>query len=123
MNLQGVNIIIAFCFNTNLLLCNFAARFISRDQNSTILTEIKDYGQKKNDKKNKYNIVCFTSSKGKHRTKLKENINPSKVNEICYVLRNPSVVKRKAIGQEINGYKITNKKDKALVKFITRKKN
>ena len=52
MNLQGVNIIIAFCFNTNLLLCNFAARFISRDQNSTILTEIKDYGQKKNDKKN-----------------------------------------------------------------------
>ncbi len=78
---------------------------------------------KKNDKKNKYNIVCFTSSKGKHRTKLKENINPSKVNEICYVLRNPSVVKRKAIGQEINGYKITNKKDKALVKFITRKKN
>ena len=47
MNLQGVNIIIAFCFNTNLLLCNFAARFISRDQNSTILTEIKDYGQKR----------------------------------------------------------------------------
>ena len=39
-------------FYTDLLLCNFAARFISRDQDSTVLTEIKDYGQKKNDKKN-----------------------------------------------------------------------
>lgn len=80
------------------------------------------YVYKKNDKKNKYNIVCFTSSAGKSRSKLNRNINP-KVNDDCYVLNNPRIVKRKSLSNDLNGYKVTNYRDKAKIKYIARKKS
>ena len=75
------------------------------------------YVYKKNDKKNRYNIVCFTSSKGKGRKKLDKNINPSSTDE-CYVLNTPQVVKRKSFGYELVGYKITDYRDKVRIKNI-----
>lgn len=79
------------------------------------------YIYKKNDKKNKYNIVCFTSSKGKGRVKLNKNINPN-CSDDCYVLRTPQIAKRKSFGDELVGYKITDSRDKYVVQFIQRKK-
>ena len=76
---------------------------------------------KKNDKKNKYNIVCFTSKKGKGRAKLNKNINP-KSTEPCYVWKTPRISKRKSFGSELAGYKVTDKQDKALITSIKRKK-
>lgn len=49
------------------------------------------YVYKKNSKKNKYNIVSFTSSNGKGRKKLNKNINP-KSYDSCYVLNTPQIV-------------------------------
>ena len=46
----------------------------------------------KNTKKNRYWIVRFTSSPGRHRTKLRHQINPKKEGE-SYVINNPSVEK------------------------------
>ena len=79
------------------------------------------YIYKKNDKKNKYNIVCFTSQDGKGRSKLNKNINP-KSTEKCYVWRTPRVAKRKSFEGELIGYKVTDKRDKALINYIKRKK-
>lgn len=79
------------------------------------------YIYKKNDKKNRYNIVCFTSSKGKGRKKLNKNINPHS-NDDCYVLKTPQVSKRKSFGKELPGYKVTDKRDKALIRSIKNKK-
>ncbi len=79
------------------------------------------YVYKKNDKKNKYHVVCFTKSKGKHRTKLNENINPNS-NADCYVLRSPKISKRKQFGNELYGFKVKNVKDKATIKYISNKK-
>lgn len=79
------------------------------------------YVYKKDDKKNKYNIVCFTSSKGRRRKKLNKNINPNS-NDDCYVLNNPQIVKRKSFTHELVGYKVTNHQDKARIKYIANKK-
>lgn len=79
------------------------------------------YVYKKNDKKNRYNIVQFTSSEGKRRTKLNFNINPNS-NKDCYVLNSPQIVKRKSLTSELVGYKVINPKDKARIKYIANKK-
>lgn len=79
------------------------------------------YVYKKNDKNNRYNVVCFTTSNGKHRKVLNVNINPKSTDK-CYVLNSPQIVKRKSFGKELNGYKVTNKKDKAIIKYISNKK-
>ena len=79
------------------------------------------YIYKKNDKKNKYNIVCFTSQDGRGRSKLNKNINP-RSDEPCYVWRTPRTSKRQAFGKELNGFKVTDKQDKALITYIKRKK-
>lgn len=79
------------------------------------------YVYKKNDKNNRYNIVTFTSSKGKKRTKLNKNINPNSDKD-CYVLNNPQIVKRKSFGRELIGYKVTDPRDKYIIKKIASKK-
>lgn len=79
------------------------------------------YIYKKNDKKNKYNIVCFTSSKGKGRTKLNKNIDPNSSHD-CYALNTPQISKRKSFGNELVGYKVTDYRDKYIIKSIKRKK-
>lgn len=79
------------------------------------------YIYKKNDKKNKYNIVCFTSSPGKKRIKLNKNINPNSSND-CYVLNNPKISKRSKFHTELIGYKVTNSHDKDIIKKIQKKK-
>lgn len=79
------------------------------------------YVYKKNDKTNKYNIVCFTSSYGKRRTKLYKNINPYSNNN-CYVLNTPRITKRKYFGDELYGYKVTDYRDKARIRYIANKK-
>lgn len=79
------------------------------------------YIYKKNDKKNRYNIVCFTSSKGKGRIKLNKNINPNSSKD-CYVLKSPRISKRKSFGDELIGYKVTDERDKYIIKNIKRKK-
>ena len=79
------------------------------------------YIYKKNDKKNRYNIVCFTSSEGKGRIKLNRNIDPNS-SEDCYVHRTPRIVKRKSFGNELLGYKVTDKRDRAIIAFVKRKK-
>ena len=79
------------------------------------------YVYKKNDKNNRYNIVTFTSSKGKNRIKLNKNINPNS-NKDCYVLKNPRIVKRKSFGRELVGYKVTDPRDKYIIKKIASKK-
>lgn len=88
---------------------------------SSIKKKHPSYVYKKNDKKNRYNIVCFTSSVGKSRTKLRKNINP-KSNDDCYVLNSPRIVKRKSLSDELVGYKVTDYKDKARIKYIANKK-
>lgn len=79
------------------------------------------YVYKKNYKKNRYNIVCFTSSNGKRRKKLNKNINPNS-NDDCYVLNTPRIVKRKSFGDELVGYKVTDYQDKGRIKYIADKK-
>lgn len=79
------------------------------------------YVYKKNDKKNQYNIICFTSSSGKGRKKLNRNINPNS-HEVCYVLNNPRIVKRKSFSNELIGYKVMDYQDKAILKYIANKK-
>lgn len=74
------------------------------------------YVYKKNDKKNRYNIVCFTSSNGKRRKKLNKNINPNS-NDDCYVLNTPRIAKRKSFGDELLGYKVTDYQDKGRIKY------
>ncbi len=89
---------------------------------SSIYHNHPSYVYKKNDKHNKYNIVCFTSSNGKHRTKLNQNINPNS-NDDCYVLNSPRIVKRVSFGSELKGYKVKNPIDKLRIKIISRKKS
>ena len=76
---------------------------------------------KKREKKNKYYVICFTSSPGRGRTKLNKNINPNS-NDACYALRTPQISKRKSFGSELLGYKITDKFDKTRIKYIKNKK-
>ena len=75
----------------------------------------------KNDNKNHYKLVCFTTSQGSHRTRLNKNINPSS-NNPCYVLNSPTIAKRNSLVYELNGYKVIDKRDKAIVKKIKKKK-
>ncbi len=79
------------------------------------------YIYKKNDRKNRYHIVCFTSSYGKRRRKLNRNINPNS-NKDCYVLISPQIVRRKSLGDELVGYKVTDYRDKGIIKYIADKK-
>ncbi len=79
------------------------------------------YVYKKNDKKNRYNIVCFTSSKGPRRIKLNKNID-SKSNKDCYVLKNPRYAKRESFGKEIISCKVKDVEDKARIRAISKKK-
>ena len=79
------------------------------------------YVYKKNDKKNRYNIVCFTSSNARDRIKLNKNINPNS-NKDCYVLKTPQLVKRNSLGEEIIGCKVKDTEDKARIKTILKKK-
>lgn len=79
------------------------------------------YVYKKNDKKNRYNIVHFTTSAGKSRTKLNVNINP-KSSKDCYVLNSPQIVKRKSLTSELVDYKVIDLRDKARIKYIANKK-
>ncbi len=76
---------------------------------------------KKNDKKNRYYVVVFTSSDGPKRKVLKHSIEPEKI-EKSYVHNTPKVVKRKDLGRnELKGLKI-NKEDKKTIEIIKRKK-
>lgn len=47
---------------------------------------------RKNTKKNKYWVVRFTSSPGRHRTKLKHQIDPNR-NDDSYVINSPIIEK------------------------------
>lgn len=76
---------------------------------------------KKNDDKNLYYIVCFTSSKGRGRRKLFENTHPTS-NEECYVLNNPRCAKRKSFGSQLPSFRVCNKRDKITIKRIQKKK-
>lgn len=79
------------------------------------------YVYKKNDKKNRYNIVCFTSTKGSNRIKLNKNIDPQS-NKECYVLKYPQCVKRSSFKKEIIGCKVKDVEDKARIRAISKKK-
>ena len=59
------------------------------------------YIYKKNDKKNRYNIICFTSSEGKGRKKSNKNINQNSKDDY-YVLNAPQIAKRKSFGNELD---------------------
>ena len=67
-----------------------------------------------------YHIVCFTTSDGKGRIKLKHDINP-RTNKEVYVLDKPKVVKRNSLSFRFKGYRV-HKDDKPLVESIKRKK-
>ena len=76
---------------------------------------------KKNDKKNKYYVVVFTSSDGPKRQVLKHSIEPGKI-ETSYAQNTPKIVKRKDLGRnELKGLKIS-KEDKKIIETIKRKK-
>ena len=76
---------------------------------------------KKNDKKNKYCVIVFTSSDGPKRKRLKHSIQPEKI-KTSYVHNSPVIAKRKDLGRKpLDGIKI-DKEDKATIKVIKRKK-
>ena len=75
----------------------------------------------KNDKRNIYYVVVFTSSPGPKRIKLRHSIEPIKV-KVSFVHVNPSKSKRRDLGsRELKGLKI-HKDDKPTIKFIEKKK-
>lgn len=90
-------------------------------RDSSVKGRHPSYIYKKNDRRNKYNIVCFTSSKGKRRIKLNKNINPNSSDD-CYVLNSPQISKRRGFGNELVGYKVTDPQDKAIIKTIQNKR-
>ena len=76
---------------------------------------------KKNDKKNFYYAVVFTSSPGPKRTHLRHSIEPTKV-KVSYVHNSPSKGTRRDFGSKpLKGLKI-NREDKPLIKYIQKKK-
>ena len=76
---------------------------------------------KKNDNKNLYFIVIFTSSPGPKRKRLKHSIEPSKVKK-SFVHKMPKIATRRDLGTKVlTGIKI-NKEDKPLIKSIEKKK-
>ena len=69
---------------------------------------------KKNDRKNKYYIIVFTSSNGPKRKKLSHSIEPSKI-LVSYIHNTPKIVKRKDLGKnQLKGLKV-DKEDKAII--------
>ena len=76
---------------------------------------------KKNDKKNLYFVIIFTSSDGPKRKKLKHSIEPIKI-KTSFVHNTPKASKRRELGSSpIVGLTI-DKEDKPLIEFIKRKK-
>ena len=76
---------------------------------------------RKNDHKNKYYVLIFTSSKGSKRFKLKHSIESSKVKD-SYIHKNPVVCKRRDLSSKcLIGIKI-HQDDKNLIKLIKRKR-
>ncbi len=76
---------------------------------------------KKNDKKNVYFVIVFTSSPGPKRQRLKHSIEPIKI-KVSFVHNTPKVGKRREFGKTpMVGLKI-NKEDKPLIESIKRKK-
>ena len=76
---------------------------------------------KKNDRKNKYYVVVFTSSPGSKRIELKHSIEPIKVNT-SFVHNSPRISKRRDLGSRpLKGMGI-HKEDKPLIKTIEKKK-
>ena len=70
---------------------------------------------KKNDRKNKYQIIVFTSSPGPKRKALKHSIEPIKVKK-SYVHNTPKIVKRRELSSfPMSGLKI-DKEDKATIR-------
>ena len=76
---------------------------------------------KKNDKKNEYYIVVFTSSNGPKRKKLKHSIEPEKI-KTSFVHNSPVVAKRKDLGRKPLSNIFINKEDKKTIEIIKRKK-
>lgn len=75
---------------------------------------------KKNDNKNIYKSIQFTSEPGLNRTQLKHNIDSSSKKK-SYVINYPIVDKRRGFGsKELKGLKI-HKEDKPLINKIKRK--
>lgn len=77
---------------------------------------------KKNDNRNEYYAVCFTTSKGRNRIKLKHDINPKTNKDEVYVLTNPVKEKRRNFSSwPYKGYRV-HKDDKNTINKIKRKK-
>ncbi|MGM9858926.1 MAG: hypothetical protein ACI311_06750 [Bacilli bacterium] len=77
---------------------------------------------KKNDKKNNYCAVTFTSSHGNSRTLLSHNIDPNS-KEPCFIMNNPVCSKRNSFmyKKKYKNYKV-HKEDKHIVNRIKNKK-
>ena len=76
---------------------------------------------KKNDKKNIYFVVIFTSSPGPRRKRLKHSIEPIKI-KVSFVHNTPRVSSRRELGSKpMIGLSI-DKEDKPLIESIKRKK-
>ena len=76
---------------------------------------------KKNDKKNRYYVLIFSSSSGPKRKQLIQSIEPEKINK-SFVHNMPKIVKRRELGsKELKGIRIS-KVDKPLIELIKRKK-
>ena len=65
-------------------------------------------------------LECPSYTKG-CKKKLNKNIDPNS-NKECYVLNTPQIIKRKSFGYELKGYKITDFRDKAKIRYIANKK-
>ena len=76
---------------------------------------------KKNDKKNTYYVVVFTSSPGPKRKQLKHSIEPLKI-KVSFVHNTPKISKRKELGSKPMNQLSINKEDKPIIKSIERKK-
>ena len=76
---------------------------------------------KKNDRKNLYFVVIFTSKNGPRRTRLKYSIEPSKVKQ-SFVHNMPTIAKRRDLSSKpMNGLMI-HKDDKPIIRLIEKKK-
>ena len=76
---------------------------------------------KKNDRKNKYYIIVFTSSYGPKRKKLSHSIEPSKI-LVSYIHNTPKIAKRKDLGKnKLKGLKV-DKEDKPMIDCVKRKR-
>ena len=76
---------------------------------------------KKNDKKNKYYIILFTSSPGPKRKELKNSIEPIKV-KTSFVHNTPKIVKRRELSSFPKSGLTIHKDDKPTIEIIKRKK-